>query len=424
VGRSSKGRFIVPRIRQVALFLAIAIDAVGTGAFVPVSLLYFTRVAGLSLPLVGVLTTVATVVSLPVPILAGHLADRFRPRPVVIAGQLLQAVGFGGFLLARRPGEVLVVTAAIAVGQRLFWSSLFTLVAATSDPDGDGRTNGPQTNDRRFAVTGMVQAAGTAAGMLAAGAVLTGQSEAAYRLLAAVNAVSFLVSVLLIGLVPAGRAVPLRRPGEPGGYRMLVRDRPFLLLTAVNSVFCLCSVLLGIGLPVYLTDGLHAAGWVAGPVLAANIALLATGQLFAVRAVRRLTRVRALAVAGVLWTAWGVLTAAATAVPGRLLVVYLVAVTALYAAAELVHAPVSNALAAEAAPQQAHGSYLAVFQYGFTIATLVAPAGFTLLFAVDPRLPWLAIAVLAGLATIALPRLARTLPARAVHGELSRSPSA
>lgn len=408
------------RIRQVALFLAVTIDAIGTGAFVPVSLLYFTRVADLSLPLVGVLTTVATVLSLPVPVLAGHLADRFRPRHVVVAGQLLQAAGFTGFLVARSPAAVLVVTAAIAVGQRLFWSTLFTLVAATAEARGDGRTN-----DRRFAVTGMVQAAGTAVGLLAAGVVLTGRSVTVYPLLAAANAVSFAVAALLILLVPAGpaaagAAAPAAAESRPGGYRQLLRDRPFLLLTAVNSVFCLCSVLLGIGLPIYLADGLHTAGWVAGPVLTANIALLATGQLVAVRTVRRLTRVRALAAAGVLWTAWGALTAAATAVPGRLLVVYLVAVTALYAAAELVHAPVSNALAADAAPKQSRGSYLAVFQYGFTVATIAAPAGFTLLFSVDPRLPWLAIAVLAGLATAALPHLARTLPAPAVQGALSR----
>ena len=110
--------------------VAVAIDAVGSGVFLPISLLFFTRVSDLSLPLVGTLTTVGTLVSLPVPVLIGHLADRHRPRDLVIAGQVLQAAGFAGYLLARDPVAVCLVIAIVAVGQRVFWSSFFTMIAA------------------------------------------------------------------------------------------------------------------------------------------------------------------------------------------------------------------------------------------------------------------------------------------------------
>ncbi|WP_433296036.1 MFS transporter [Actinoplanes sp. CA-030573] len=373
------------------LFLAaaIAIDALGTGAFVPVSLLYFPHVAGLPLALAGILTTAGALASLPVPLLAGRLSDKHSPRTVVTAGQLLQAAGFAGFLVARTPLTVLLVIATVAAGQRLFWSSLFTLVAAT----------GTGGNDRRFAVTGMLQAAGAGAGLLTAGALL---ATGLYRPLAAANALSFVVAAALMLRVPSGRSAG---SGSPKPGRRLLPDRRFLRFTAVNGVFCLCSVMLGVALPVYLADGLHAASWLAGPILAANVALLATGQLGAVRVVRALPRTRALTIAGLLWTAWAALTAAAVAVPaGPLLVAYLIGVTVLYAAAELIHAPVSNALAAELAPEHARGSYLAVFQYGFTLATIVAPAGFALLFTADRLLPWLTLAALSAVATAALPR--------------------
>jgi hypothetical protein len=72
-----------------------------------------------------------------------------------------------------------------------------------------------------------------------------------------------------------------------------------------NTAFAVCAVFLSVGLPVYIVDGLHAAGWIAGVVLAVNTVLLSVAQLAATRLVRPLSRVTALAVAGALWTVWG-----------------------------------------------------------------------------------------------------------------------
>lgn len=404
---------------MLPLILAAAVDALGTGTFIPVSLLFFTTVAHLSLTTVGVLTTAGALASLPVPALAGALADRYRPRDVVLAGQVVQAAGFAAYLVARSPVAVFLAIALVAVGQRLFWSTFFTMVAALP-VSGVG---GDRVRDRRFAVVGMVQAAGYGGGALVAAGLLAFARPDGYLWLAVANAGTFLVSAALLTRVPAVRGAP-RRPGVLAGYRLLVRDRPYLLLTAANTAFAVCSVFLGVALPVYIVDGLHGRPWLAGPVLAANTVALAVGQLAATRAVRRLSRVRALTVSGALWTGWALLTAAATAVPHGALAVYLIAVTLLYAVAELIHAPVSNALAAEAAPEPARGTYLAAFQYGFTVATIVVPVAFTVLFTIDPRLPWLAVGALAAVATTALPFLARSLPAHAVDGRqpLSSAP--
>jgi MFS family permease len=360
----------------------VAVDAVGAGLFAPLALVYFVRVAGLGLTTVGGLATAAAVASLPVPVFAGHLADRLGPRPVVVSAQLLQAAGFLAYPFARTPAAVLGLFVLTTAGQRLFWSSFMTLVAALPGPA-----------DRRFAITGMTQAAGYGAGALLAAAVLGVDSGGAYEALALANGVSFLLSALL--LPPGSAPEPQARPSLAGAYRRVLRDRPYLRLTVANTGFAICSVTLGIGLPMYVVEGLHASGWIAGPLLAVNTALLATGQLSATRVVSHLPRVRALMLAGVLWAAWGLLTAVAAAVPESAVLPWLAACTLLYSAAELVHAPISNALAAERAPAGARGSYLAAFQYGFTIATLVVPAAFTALFAVSPALPWLTIAVLA-----------------------------
>lgn len=398
---------------QVPLVLAVAIDTLGAGIFAPLSLLYFVRVADLELQTVGALATAGAVLSLPVPLITGYLADRFGPRDVVCAGQVIQAAGFAGYLLARDAVPIFGVIGLVAVGQRVFWSSFFTLVAALPLTGGDQRER-----DRRYALVGMTQAAGYGIGALVAGALLALSSTAAYNALAAVNAVTFLVSAALLLLLPAAArpAAGAETPGVLAGYRKMLGDRPYLAFTLANTAFAICNMLLAIALPVYIVEGLHAPGWIAGPILAANTLLLAVGQLAATRVVRPLSRVQALMLAGALWAGWAFLTAAATGVPTAFLLPYLGVVTLLYALAELIHAPISNALAAEAAPEAMRGSFLAAFQYSFTFATLVVPGAFGYLFALRPELPWLVAGVLAVSATAVLAGIRTRLPAAAVQG--------
>jgi hypothetical protein len=109
--------------------------------------------------------------------------------------------------------------------------------------------------------------------------------------------------------------------------------------------------------------------------------------------------------------------AAAVGVPAAWLAGYLIAIVALFSAAELIHAPVSNALAAEAAPEQARGSYLAALQYGFTIATVVVPAAFAVLFELGPAVPWIVVAAVAAAGTVIMPTLRSRLPASAVGAQ-------
>ena len=66
----------------------------------------------------------------------------------------------------------------------------------------------------------------------------------------------------------------------------------------------------------------------------------------------------------------------------------------MYALAELIHDPTSNALAAETGPDALRGRYLAIFQLSWSLAAILDPGLYTLLFTVHPVFPWL---VMAGL---------------------------
>jgi len=379
---------------RAALLAALGIDMAGTGLFAPISLLYFQAVTDLSLPTIGLLISVATIASLPVPVVVGHLVDRWGPRGIVIAAQVLQGLGFAAYVQARGPLSVLIPSLIVAVGQRMFWCSVFALVTEVA-PAGRGG------QDRTFARFSMVQSAGLGTGSLIAGLALSGGPHA-YRLVVVINAASYLVSAATLVLVPPGRRA--RAEKVTGSYRDLLRDRPYLGFIAVNGIFNLVAVMVGTAVPVYVVEGLPAPQWLAGPLLTFNTVLLATGQTVAVRLVRRLPRTRALALAGTFMVVWSLTMALAVRVPAALLIAYLPLSMAFFAAGELIMAPVGNALASAAAPEHLRGRYLAVVQYGFAVAQIIAPTFFTVLYTRGRALPFAVLAVVAAGASALIAR--------------------
>jgi hypothetical protein len=132
---------------------------------------------------------------------------------------------------------------------------------------------------------------------------------------------------------------------------------------------------------------------------------------------RRLTRPGAMMAGGLLWVGWCVATALAVLVPrGPLLVGYLAAVMLLWAAADMLYGPGSNALSAEATPPQSRGTYLAAFQYSFAVANMVTPGLFGVLYELGRTLPWLVVAALALLGSLLIRPLERRLVANVVAG--------
>jgi MFS family permease len=422
-------RALRARRGSLPLLAALAIDALGSGLFLPISLLYFSKVSDIELSLVGIVLSISAAATLPLPVWVGQLVDRFGAYRIVIAAQVLQAVGFFGYLIVSGPFSLALAALIVTAGQRAFWSSAFTLIVDfTSSPgpplDAHGKQGPGDGQDQWFAVVGMLQAAGHGLGGFITGSLLTAASETVWRLLVSVNATTFVVAALLLLFGVRTHVSTPAKKGPHGGYRLLLADRPYQALILVNSLFALCSVFLGLALPVYLIEGVPTAPhWLVGPLLALNTVLLATGQTLAVRLVRPLPRGRALACAGALWVVWSVAMAAAIDIPATVIVPYLVIVTMLYTLAELVHAPLSNTLAAAAAPRESRGRYLAVFQYSFMLAKIVAPGLFTVLFTRSPVLPWIVIGTLVGVGSLGMLALERRLPAHAVHRERDRDES-
>jgi MFS family permease len=385
----------------------LLIDMLGTGMYLPVSLLYFTRVVDLPLPAVGWCLTAAQLMTLPLPVVIGRLVDRVGARTVVMAGLLLQGFGFCGYLWVHSSASLFATSLLAALGQRAYWSSVFTLIADLAD---SGR------RDHAYGMAGAAQNAGAGLGAATAAVLVAVDADSAYAAIIVVNAATFMLSAAVLRL-----GVP-QRPHQPAPEPVdapltPLRDRPFLALVGANTVFAICSGLLALGLPVFVSDALHGPGWTVAVLLGANTAGLALLQTATVKRVADRRRTRVMFAAAVLWASWGVLITLTLGLPGALVLPSLAVVTATYTAAELLHAPTSNALAAEMGPVRSRGRYLATFQFSFALGNAAGPVMFTQLFTWHPAAPFLTAAGCALLAGLVVLRLERRLPAVAVRRE-------
>ncbi|MEV5707108.1 MFS transporter [Actinoallomurus sp. NPDC052274] len=376
---------------------ALVVDAVGNGLFLPLSLVFFTRFTDIPLGLLGVLISAANAVTLPVPVWVGALADRLGALPLVVAAQVMQALGYLAYVHVRTPVGVLLAAALVAVGVRFFWSSVFTAIADYADASPSARST-----DSWFAWANMTRTAGLGVGGLITGAVMADGRAAAYRALAYGAAGCFAVAAAAIGVFVRA---PRRRDGTGrarSGYGTLLRDRPFLALTGVNTVLAMTSMMLGLALPTFVLTGLRGPSWLASALFVGNTVLVSVLAAPVVERLAGYRRTRVLMTATALWAAWCFVLAGL--VPGRpaVTIPVLAGATVLFTLAEVMHAPVSMALAAAISPVELRGRYMAAFQYSFTLAGIIAPAFFTRLFSVHRALPWVALGAIDCLALVAV----------------------
>jgi MFS family permease len=344
---------------------AIAIDAVGSGVFMPICMLYFLVATDLSLVQVGAAISLASLISLPTGPLIGSVVDRIGAKQVLLAGNVLQGVGFVAYLFSDSFLAVTAWTVVVAVGRTAFWGSYGNIVAAISVPG---------EREKWFGFLGALRNVGFALGGLASGVAITIGTSTAYAAVVVVNAVSYAVAFLLLLAVPATERAEHAR--QPGSWATVLRDRPYRLLWCVQLCFSLSMMVLNFAMPVYATTVLGLPGWVTGAVFTINTVMVGLGQGLAVRAMTGRVRWRILVVTNVFFAVSYVVLLGASAAGIALGVVVVLIGSIVYTLGELTGGPVTSALEAEAAPEHLRGRYLSLVQLAWNISGAVAPVTF------------------------------------------------
>ncbi|WP_405059771.1 MFS transporter [Kribbella sp. NBC_01505] len=357
-------KFLPPAGAPRDLAMAQLANAVGDGAFVVTSALFFTRVVGLSEAQVGLGLTIAWLIGFVTGVPLGNLADRKGPRMVAILLALSTAASVSAFLFVRSFPLFLVAAIAYACSQTGLTAARQALLAGLIAP-------AERTRIRAFlqaTVNG-----GLAVGALLGGIALRFDTEAAYLTVFAVDAVSFLIAAALIRRVPSV-AVTVRVHGEP--RLAVLRDRPYAVLALLNSIMLLFMPLISLIGPLWIVTRTDAPSWAVASLMIVNTIGVMVFQVRVARKVRDLrTATRSIRYAGIaMLAACGVFAITALKLSPAAAAGVLVLAAALLTLGEMKLASGAWEISFGLAPADKQGQYQGFFGTGPAIARMLGPA--------------------------------------------------
>lgn len=396
-------RWGLPEVgRRRPFVVAMVIDTVGTGLYLPFTVLYFTATTQLSIAQVGLGLSIAAGAGLALSPVLGGSVDAKGAKPVLIASNIIRFVAFAAAPLVGAMWSLLAVTLGMEIGMRAFWASYVPLVAEIA---------APHERPRWFGFLTSVRNAGLGLGSLLAGVAVAIGGGGAYDVIVLMNAASFALAGWLIWITPvAGRATG--PAPSSGAWRTVLTDRPYVALALANLAYTLSMVSLTILLPVYVVETLSLPTWLGGVVIALNCVLVTFGQGPTVRLIEQRTTIWALRVSAALFSAAFVVLALVVSLPAIAAIPMLLAGVVVFTFGELFESPSMAALSTDAAPAALRGRYLTMHQMSWTIASIIGPALFTWLLSVQSVLPWLFLAAMAALGTVTIPTVGRLLAPR------------
>jgi len=362
-----------------------ALNYFGTGLILPFEIVYLHTVRGFSTATAGlVLATVmatAAVVTLP----SGALLDRFSAKHILIAGNLVNALGYGGLAFVDRPWQGFVCSAVGGAGFG-FVGTAGQVLTLTLVP---AEQRAASTALRRVSGNFGLGLGATVAGLIVAAAH---HHLDAFQGLYLFDAATFAVFALVVLVwIPDPGLADAPSASESGqGFRAVVRDRLLLALIAGN----LALVMIGGAyfsniLPPFAVAHTPVGAGEIGVVVFINTFFIVVAQVPATRLVARMRRTHALAATSAIF-AVGLLAVLLATKTGSTLAAtaVLAGVAIVIAIAECGQFVVLGPLVAELAPPHLLGRYMSLYQLSFMAGVALGPAVGGVLLATSPDAIW------------------------------------
>lgn len=395
----------LPRSVQLLQLGGLA-NAFGNGVTLPFMLIYLHNVQGIGLGTAGLVLATNAFVSIGFGPVAGVLVDRVGGKRVLAAALVFLAVGYAAYVLVDSAWKGFVVASVTGIGNGLFWAAQSTLITVLTPRE---------RRHAAFAMQRVVMNLGIGLGALVGGLIATTSRPATFDVLFLVNGATFAVylAVLLL-LVPDPRTAVQPGTSRAGGYAPVLRDRAFMGVVALNTLFIFAGMAGFELLPVYAKNEAAVTETMIGVVFFVNTVVIVLAQLPVTKLSEGHRRMRTLALLGVLWAScWVLVPLAGSWVTGAAAAVLLAGIMAAFGIGECLHGSVQGPLVADLAEPSLMGRYMALSALSWQVGFALGPAigGFAL--AASPSGTWFAAAVLCLAAGAAALALERTLPSGA-----------
>jgi MFS family permease len=368
-----------------------AINFFGYGLIIPFEIIYLHQIRGFSMATAGlVLATIlgtATVVTPP----TGAMLDRFRPKPIVIAGNLASALGYACFVLVDRPWQAfacaVVAGAGVGTAGTANQTLLITLIT-------------PEQRPVSFALGRVAQNLGLGIGATVAGfAVSSAQHLRSFQALYLFDAITFAaLALVVLAMVPNARPAVAHAGAGRRGFRAVARDRKFLIVIAANIVLIIVGYTTFANiLPPFVKAHTRVGPGAIGILFLCNTFFVVIAQLPATRVVKLMRRAQTFAAASVFFAIALLGVLSATLIHSELgATALLVGVAIVFAIGECVHNVVLGPLIADLAPPHLLGRYISLYRLIVTAGLALGPAIGGALLASSPDAIWWGGALVAG----------------------------
>lgn len=376
---------------QVGIFL----NHLGWGAVLPFEIIYLHEARDFSLGVSGLVVGTVTGLAVVAAPVAGTLIDRVGARATAVGAGLALAVGYGALAFAQTPAHAFIAAAAAGAGNGALIPSQSALLASLASRD---------LRHRATAVSRVAANLGFGLGG-ALGGLVAAYGLNGFVVLFLANAVTYVVYVVILAVAVHEDARP-----EPlaGGYRLLLRDRPFVRLALTNVA------MIGVGwgvftwvVPPYAREEIGASSRLIGLLFLANAFVVVLAQIPVAKLAEGRRRVTTMAIAAVTFAAACLLVVGADFVGLEYAYAALLAAQIVVGVGECLHTTVLMPLVADLAPPALRGRYMATIGLSWWLGLALATTLGTQLLSVWPPAALLAaagVAAAAGLSALALER--------------------
>ncbi|MET9882628.1 MFS transporter [Streptomyces sp. NPDC006430] len=364
-----------------ALALGSVTTALGSGVFAAGSAVFFTGYVGCSATQVGLGLSAAALVVFALQVPLGVLVDALGSWTCWLASVGVLALLYTCYPLVDGFGWFLVVIVLSALGSATGGLSRGRYL---------GDVLGTEARVRASARLRVNANIGMSLGMLLAAAALAVGTREAYIALPVLNAVSYVVDLVLIGCFLRRTEPAPRGPAKLGGAA--VQDGPFLLLTVINGVMMVNDTILSVVMPLWVLRRTDAPAATVAAVVLLNTVLSVFCQVRASRGAEHVPgAARAQRRAGYAIAASCVVFGATQATSGAVTLLLLALATVALTAGELLEAAAAWGISYRLSPDDRRGEYLALFGLGPQFMNIIGPVALTGLTLAYGWLAWLGI---------------------------------
>ncbi len=389
----------LPRSVQVLQLGGLA-NAFGNGVVFPFTFIYLHNVRGIPLGTAGLVLGTNAAVSLVAGPVGGVLVDRVGGKRTLALALGFLTLGYGGYALVHHPWQGFAVASITGIGNGAFWPAQSTLIAELVPSE---------KRTPAFAMQRVVVNLGIGLGALAGGLIASTSHPRSFELLFLLDGLTFVVYFAVLWTLVPDRGRDARDETAPaGGYLTVLRNRPFLGVIGINTVFIFAGFAGLDLLPVYAKNHAGVGERAIGLVFLTNTLVIVLLQLPIARLAGGHRRMRALALLGLVWAlAWGLVPIAGLWLVGVAATALLAVAASVFAVGECLHGSVQAPLVVDLAEPSLLGRYMALSALSWQLGFTLGPAAGGFAIAASPHGTWLAaaaICVVNGAAALALER--------------------